>query len=61
MKEEIASITHMIVDVLSHLDDQGVLRRIRDTVRDLCNTFPVYEQNHIENVSEHPPVYSHPN
>jgi glycine hydroxymethyltransferase len=51
----------MIIDfgVLSHLDEQGILGRIRETVQDLCNAFPVYQRNHIQNASLHQPLYSY--
>lgn len=43
MKEkEMATIAAMIVDVLSHPKDRGTVRRVRESVRDLCNRFPLY-------------------
>jgi glycine hydroxymethyltransferase len=43
MKErEMAQIAAMIVEVLSHPKDEGVLGRCRASVRDLCTGFPLY-------------------
>ncbi len=43
MKEqEMSTIAAMIVDVLNQPKDQGVLRRVRESVRDLCDRFPLY-------------------
>jgi len=43
MKEqEMATIGAMIVEVLNQPDDEGALRRIRESIRDLCDTFPLY-------------------
>ncbi len=45
MKEqEMSLIAAMIVDVLTHPKDEGVLRRVRKSVRDLCNGFPMYPE-----------------
>jgi len=45
MKEqEMSLIAAMIVDVLTHPKDEGVLRRVRKSVRDLCNRFPLYPE-----------------
>jgi glycine hydroxymethyltransferase len=44
MKEDdMATIGAMIVDVLNHPQDEHVLRRARESVRDLCDTFPLYQ------------------
>lgn len=43
MKEqEMAVIAAMIVEVLNHPQDQDVLGRCRESVRDLCTRFPLY-------------------
>jgi glycine hydroxymethyltransferase len=43
MKEDdMAAIGSMIVEVLSHPQDRGVLSRIRQSVRDMCQRFPLY-------------------
>jgi glycine hydroxymethyltransferase len=43
MKEqEMAAIGAMIVEILKHTQDEGVLRRVRESVRDLCDRFPLY-------------------
>jgi glycine hydroxymethyltransferase len=43
MKEqEMSAIAAMIVDVLNQPKDQGVLRRVRESVRHLCDRFPLY-------------------
>jgi glycine hydroxymethyltransferase len=39
---EMSIIGDMIVDVLSHPGDKSVLRRVRESVRDLCERFPLY-------------------
>ena len=46
MKEQdMATIGAMIVEVLNEPHDEGVLRRVRESVRDLCDTFPLYPGN----------------
>lgn len=43
MKEqEMATIAAMIVDVLNRPKDRAVIRRVRESVRDLCDRFPLY-------------------
>jgi glycine hydroxymethyltransferase len=43
MKEQdMATIGAMIVEVLNQPHDEDVLRRVRESVRVLCNTFPLY-------------------
>jgi len=43
MKEQdMATIGAMIVEVLQHTQDEGVLLRVRESVRDLCHRFPLY-------------------
>ncbi len=43
MKEkEMATISAMIVDVLNHMGDEAVRNRVRESVRDLCERFPLY-------------------
>jgi glycine hydroxymethyltransferase len=45
MKEEdMAAIGAMIVDILNHPQDEHVLRRTRESVRDLCARFPLYTE-----------------
>ena len=45
MKEqEMAAISAMIVDVLNHPKDPVVVRRVRESVRDLCDRFPLYPE-----------------
>ena len=45
MKEqEMSLIGTMIVDVLSHPQDETVLLRAKETVRDLCQRFPLYQE-----------------
>jgi glycine hydroxymethyltransferase len=45
MKEDdMATIGAMIVDVLNHPQDEHVLRRARESVRDLCDRFPLYSE-----------------
>lgn len=41
-EEEMAAISAMIVDVLNHPKDPGIVRRVRESVRDLCDRFPLY-------------------
>lgn len=44
MKEpEMSVIASMIVDVLHHHRDNNVLKRVRDSVRGLCERFPLYQ------------------
>ncbi len=44
MKEpEMSVIASMIVDVLHHPGDNNVLKRVRDSVRALCERFPLYQ------------------
>jgi glycine hydroxymethyltransferase len=46
MKEDdMATIGAMIVEVLKHTQDEGVLRRVRESVRDLCDRFPLYQDS----------------
>lgn len=46
MKEpEMAMIASFIVEVLNHPQDQMVIRRVRKAVRDLCDGFPLYQQD----------------
>ncbi|OEU52771.1 MAG: serine hydroxymethyltransferase [Desulfobacterales bacterium S3730MH5] len=48
MKEqEMATIAAMIIEVLNQPNDQTVLRRVNDSVRDLCERFPLYPGNGI--------------
>ncbi|MCD6138994.1 MAG: serine hydroxymethyltransferase [Deltaproteobacteria bacterium] len=43
MKEkEMATIAAMLVDVLNHPADHGVISRVKEGVRDLCKRFPIY-------------------
>jgi glycine hydroxymethyltransferase len=45
MKEQdMATIGGMIVEVLNQAHDEGVLRRVRESVRDLCDRFPLYPE-----------------
>jgi glycine hydroxymethyltransferase len=45
MKEpEMALIAAMIVDVLEHPEDKNVLHRVKESVRDLCERFPLYRK-----------------
>jgi glycine hydroxymethyltransferase len=45
MKEqEMTAISAMIVDVLNHPKDPGVVRGVRESVRDLCERFPLYPE-----------------
>lgn len=45
MKEqEMATIGAMIVDVLNHPQDEDALRQARESVRDLCDRFPIYAE-----------------
>ena len=41
-EEEMAIIGAMIVEVLNHPDNQVVLSRVNEAVRDLCEKFPLY-------------------
>ena len=41
-EEEMAAIGAMIVEVLNRPDDEAVLGRVRDSVRELCDRFPLY-------------------
>ncbi len=41
-EEEMVAIADMIYEALDNHDNETVLRRIRDQVRDLCNRFPIY-------------------
>jgi glycine hydroxymethyltransferase len=42
MKEpEMATISAMIVDVLNHPNDRDILQQVRESVRDLCDRFPL--------------------
>jgi len=48
MKEpEMDVIASFIVEVLNHHQDQAVLRRVRESVRDLCEKFPLYPEDEI--------------
>ncbi|NVL90160.1 MAG: serine hydroxymethyltransferase [Desulfobacterales bacterium] len=48
MKEaEMDVIASFIVEVLNHHQDQAVLRRVRESVRDLCERFPLYPENEL--------------
>ncbi len=42
--QEMATIAAMIVEVLNHPNDQIVLRRVNESVRDLCERFPLYPE-----------------
>jgi len=45
MKEpEMATIAWMIIEVLNHPGDQAVLERVKESVRDLCERFPLYRE-----------------
>jgi glycine hydroxymethyltransferase len=45
MKEqEMATIGALIVEVLNHPRDENVLRRVGESVRDLCDRFPLYAE-----------------
>ncbi|MBW2566349.1 MAG: serine hydroxymethyltransferase, partial [Deltaproteobacteria bacterium] len=42
MKEpEMAAISAMIVGVLNHPNDIDILQQVRESVRDLCDRFPL--------------------
>ena len=42
MKEpEMATISAMIVEVLNHPNDRDILQQVRESVRDLCDRFPL--------------------
>ncbi len=41
-RAEMEEIGAYILEVLDHPDDEGVRRRIREAVRDLCHRFPLY-------------------
>jgi glycine hydroxymethyltransferase len=43
-EQEMATIAAMIVDVLNHPKDRAVIRRVRESVRDLCDRFPLYPE-----------------
>jgi len=59
MKEkEMADIAAMIVGVLNHPKDGDAIRRVRESVRDLCETFPLHKPDDMQEVSPHRPVYS---
>jgi len=46
MKEDdMATIGAMIVDILSHPQDDDVLRRARESVRHLCDKFPLHQDS----------------
>lgn len=38
---EIRHVAHLITEVIQHLGDEGVYRRVRREVRDLCQRFPL--------------------
>jgi glycine hydroxymethyltransferase len=43
MKEpEMATVAAMIVEVLNHPQDRDILRRVRESARDLCDRFPLF-------------------
>jgi glycine hydroxymethyltransferase len=44
-EEEMATIAAMIIEVLNHPDNQLVLRRVNAAVRNLCESFPLYEES----------------
>jgi glycine hydroxymethyltransferase len=45
MKEpEMSLIGTMVVDVLGHPEDKGVLRRVKESVHELCERFPLYRE-----------------
>jgi glycine hydroxymethyltransferase len=47
MKEQqMANISAMIADILNHPKDAGVVRQVRESVRDLCERFPFYLEEH---------------
>ena len=60
-EEEMVEIADMIVDVLNHRNDQGILARIRDSVRDLCDAFPLYKNDDTQDASWRQPIYSYSN
>ncbi|UCG80491.1 MAG: serine hydroxymethyltransferase, partial [Desulfobacterales bacterium] len=39
---EMATIAAMIVEVLNHPKDRDTLRRVRESVQDLCDRFPLF-------------------
>jgi glycine hydroxymethyltransferase len=49
MKEqEMATIAAMIIEVLNQPNNQAVLRRVNESVRDLCEQFPLYLEGEID-------------
>jgi glycine/serine hydroxymethyltransferase len=46
MKEaEMASIASLIIDVLQAPRDEGTIRRVRETVQNLCSHFPLFYED----------------
>ena len=43
-ESEMSLVSGLIVDVLNNSEDQGVLRRVKTAVRDLCEQFPLYRE-----------------
>ena len=43
-EEEMEQIAELISDVLHNMDDEGVCRRVRGEVRELCRRFPLYRE-----------------
>ncbi len=43
--KEMAIISSMILDILNDPKDEGVLRRVEKSVRDLCERFPLYPKD----------------
>jgi len=52
-EEEMAAIAEMIDTVITHRDDEDVLREVRDRVGSLCSAFPVYN---VQSAKDAPPV-----
>lgn len=44
-EEEMAAISAMIADVLSHPKDRVTTKRVRESVRGLCDGFLLYSDN----------------
>ena len=42
MEPEMDQVVEFIVEVLANTDNESVINRVRDQVRDLCRKFPVY-------------------
>ena len=41
-EDEVRTVARWMCEVMDHMDDQSVILRVREQVRELCSQFPVY-------------------